>query len=78
MYTSQQYACHIQNTKDVLLFTSWFVLHFITMNPIIVSKNDLQCNCLLKLRHLDVVFGILFFFGILKAHSFVYVRINFK
>ena len=78
MYTSQQYACHIQNTKDVLLFTSWFVLHFITMNPTIVSKNDLQCNCLLKLRHLDVVFGILFFFGILKLHSFVYVRINFK
>ena len=60
------------------------------MNLIIVSKNDLHWNCLpifrverpltekLKFRHLDVVFGMLFFFGILKVHGFVYVRINFK
>ena len=53
------------------------------------SKNNLQWSCLpifrlerpltekVKFKHLDGVFEMLSFLGILKICGFVYVRINF-
>ena len=67
----------------------FYVLHLAIWDLTIGSENNLKWTCLLtfklerplmeklKSKHLDGLFGMLLFFGILKRCGFVHVRKNF-